>query len=58
VVKSLSKDQGMEANVLFQSTTARTTNMDLGSNSSNNQELESPNVLLKSIKNSKVNWKH
>lgn len=53
--KNLSKDEGMEANVLFQSIAARTTNMDLGSSSSNNQELESPNVLLKSIKNSKVN---
>jgi len=48
----------MGAISLFQSTAARATNMDLGSSSSNKQELESPSVLLKSRKNSKVNQKH
>lgn len=58
VVKNLSKHQGMEASALFQSIAARTTNMDLGSSSNNKQELESLNVSLKSMKNSKVNQKH
>ncbi len=42
VVKSLSKDQGMEVSALLQSIVTRATNMDLGNINSNKQQLESP----------------
>ncbi len=50
--RSLSRDQGMEASVLFQSAAAGATSMDLGSSSE--REPESPGVPLKSRRNSEV----
>lgn len=50
--RSLSRDQGMEASVLFRSAAAGATSMDLGSSSE--LEPESPGVLLKSRRNSEV----
>ncbi len=50
--RSLSRDQGMEASVLFQSAAAGATSMDLGSSSE--REPESPSLHLKSRRNSEV----